>query len=120
MSALPARGPLWPFGAFNAAYFAFGGVFMAYLPLYLGALRFSVLKIGVLLAIMQALRIIGPNLWGWVADHATSRARVLRTMAVISLAAFLPLFVVRDPPAVFAVLIVLSFFNLGIVPVGEP
>ena len=35
----------------------------------------TVAQIGVLMSLMQVMRIFGPNLWGWVADHTQRRVR---------------------------------------------
>ncbi len=114
-----AAGPLWPFGAFFATYFAYVGVLSPYLPLYLAELKFSVVEIGMLVSLLQVLRIVGPNLWGWLADHANDRIRVLRFVAGASVLAFVPFFFAQHVVSMFVVLVSLNLFASGLAPLGE-
>jgi len=74
--------PLWPFGVFFLAYFAYVGVFTPYLSLYLAELKFSIVEIGLLVSMLQVLRIVGPNLWGWMADRSDARVTMFRIATV--------------------------------------
>lgn len=83
----------WPeqsfgFGAFYFSYYSFVGVFPTYVTLYLAFRGIDVFEIGILMSLMQAMRIIGPNLWGWMADWTGQRARVLQFTAALALIAF--------------------------------
>ncbi|RPH59929.1 MAG: MFS transporter, partial [Burkholderiales bacterium] len=60
------------------AYFTYVGLFSPYLSLYLAALGLSIAQIGVLMAVPQVLRIVGPPFWGWMADRGDSRVLLLR------------------------------------------
>ena len=87
----------WPeqafgFGAFYFAYYAFVGVFPAYVTLYLAFQEISPFEIGMLMAIMQGTRIIGPNLWGWLADLTGRRDRMLQLTAGLALLVFIGFF----------------------------
>ena len=44
------------------------------------------------MSLMQAMRIVGPNLWGWLADWTGQRARVLQMTAAAALIAFIGFF----------------------------
>jgi PPP family 3-phenylpropionic acid transporter len=48
----------------------------------------SALDVGILMSLVQVMRIVGPTLWGWVADHSSRRVLVLRMTALGALAAF--------------------------------
>lgn len=63
---------LWYFG-----YFAFLGAFGTYFSLYLTSLGVSPWGIGILLSLQPVMRVVAPNLWGWVADHYGIRARLV-------------------------------------------
>lgn len=67
----------WPkqslgFGAFYFSYYSFVGVFPTFVSLYLAFRGISAFEIGILMSLMQAMRIVGPNLWGWMADRTGS------------------------------------------------
>ena len=83
----------WPeqsfgFGAFYFSYYSFVGVFPTYVTLYLAFRGIDAFEIGILMSLMQAMRIVGPNLWGWMADWTGQRARVLQFTAASALIAF--------------------------------
>jgi PPP family 3-phenylpropionic acid transporter len=69
-------------------YYAFMGTLTTYAPLYFAAHGVSALDVGVLMSLVQVMRIVGPTLWGWVADHSSRRVLVLRMTALGALAAF--------------------------------
>lgn len=88
--ALAEAGPV-PFVRLSGYYFfyyAFIGVFMPYFALFLKGRGFSSAEIGGLLAIQQWMRLLAPNLWGWLADRAGRRMPVLRAAALCSLGGF--------------------------------
>jgi hypothetical protein len=74
------------FSLFLFTYYAFMGTFTTYASLYFAARGMSVPQIGVLMSLVQVMRIVGPNLWGWVADHTSRRVLVLRMTALGALA----------------------------------
>src|SRR5579859_3017509 len=78
--------------AFYFAYFAFVGAFAPYFALYLRALGYSPVEIGLLLAVNPVARIFGPNLWGWLSDHYHARGRLIRLTAVGAAVAFTAVF----------------------------
>lgn len=87
----------WPkqslgFGAFYFCYYSFVGVFPTYVTLYLAFRGISAFDIGILMSLMQAMRIVGHNLWGWMADWTGQRARVLQFTAASALLAFIGFF----------------------------
>ncbi|NLC23123.1 MAG: MFS transporter, partial [Oxalobacter sp.] len=87
----------WPeqafsFGFFFFCYYSFVGVFPPYVSLFLAYRGIGAVEIGVLMSIMQGMRIIGPNLWGWAADVTRKRSRVLQVTAISAFLAFFGLF----------------------------
>jgi PPP family 3-phenylpropionic acid transporter len=80
--------PLAPFALFLFVYYAFMGTLTTYAPLYFAAHGVSAAQVGVLMSLVQVMRIVGPTLWGWVADHTSRRVLVLRMTALGALAAF--------------------------------
>jgi PPP family 3-phenylpropionic acid transporter len=63
---------------FYLFYFAILGVLLPYWGLYLLALGFDPARIGELMAIPQATKMVAPNLWGWLADRTGRRMWVVR------------------------------------------
>jgi PPP family 3-phenylpropionic acid transporter len=63
---------------FYLFYFATLGVLLPYWGLYLQALGFDPARIGELMAIPQATKLVAPNLWGWLADRTGWRMRMVR------------------------------------------
>ncbi len=87
----------WPeqslnFGLFFFCYFSFVGVFPPFVSLFFAHRGIDPVEIGILMSIMQGMRIIGPNLWGWTADVTRKRSRILQITAVSALLTFFGLF----------------------------
>ncbi len=102
------------------AYFTWVGLFSPYLSLYLAAIGLTIAEIGVLLAVPQVLRIVGPLFWGWMADRSGSRVVLLRVSAVGALAGALLLPLAGDRfAALLPVLALLYFMTAAQMPIGE-
>jgi PPP family 3-phenylpropionic acid transporter len=114
-----ARAADWRLSAFFATYFATVGVFAPYFPLYLQARGLSALDIGIVLAMMQGMRAVGPNLWGYLADRSAERRRILRWTAVAACLAFVPILLPGGFALVFAVMFAVSLFLTAQIPVAE-
>jgi PPP family 3-phenylpropionic acid transporter len=101
------------------AYFAFVGIFSPYLSLWLDARGLSIGEIAVLMALPQALRIVAPPFWGWLADRGGRRVALLRGAAVGALVVVL-LFPLASRPLEYAGLMLLLFFlTAAQMPIGE-
>ncbi|WP_319240539.1 MFS transporter [uncultured Propionivibrio sp.] len=111
--------PYWRISAYYFFYFAFVGGFSPYFGLYLQSLSFSAWDIGVLMSLMQLMRLFGPYLWGTLADRLNERLRIVRITSALTLAAFSLFFFVHSFGAVFAVLAVLSVFWVASLPLVE-
>ena len=106
--------------ALYLAYFTWVGLFSPYLSLYLAAIGLSIAQIGVLMAVPQVLRIVGPPFWGWMADHGGSRVLLLRVSSVGAFVSALLLPWAGDRfAALLPVLALLFFMTAAQMPIGE-
>lgn len=109
----------WRLGALYGAYFGFAGIIGPYLPLYFQWRGLTVFEVGVLIALGQAMRVVGPNLWGYLADHAARRTPILRTTAIALLLTFALLLVPGGFTYVFVVMLLVNFFQTAQMPIAE-
>jgi MFS transporter, PPP family, 3-phenylpropionic acid transporter len=114
----------WPKQAFNFAlfffaYYGFVGIFAPYTSLFLSSKGMTAAQIGVLMSLMQVMRIFGPNLWGWVADHTQKRVAVLRITGMAALFAFSGLFGSQTFLQFFVVMIAINLFTSAQGPLSE-
>jgi PPP family 3-phenylpropionic acid transporter len=116
---VPAAGPAWRLGPFLFCYYATAGVLAPYFPLYLEARGLSAAQIGVAMAVAQAMRVVGPTFWGWLADRTSQRERILRATAAAALVAFLPILLPGGFGLVLAVMLLFHFVLTGQVPTAE-
>jgi MFS transporter, PPP family, 3-phenylpropionic acid transporter len=107
------------FAQFLFSYYAHAGTFATYASLFFAARGMSAGQIGVLMSLIQVMRMIGPNLWGWVADRTHRRILVLRANAVAALCAFSALFFASGFEQLFLVMVLLNLFTSGMVPLAE-
>lgn len=114
-----AADPAWRLGALYGAYFGFAGVIAPYLPLYFQWRGLTAFEVGVLIAMGQAMRVFGPNLWGYLADHAERRTPILRATAVALLLAFALLLAPGGFGYVFSVMLMVNLFQTAQMPIAE-
>ena len=107
------------FSAFLFAYYAYAGTFSTYASLYFAARGLSVPQIGILVSLVPVLRIVGPNLWGWVADRTRRRARVLRLTACGAMASFGGIFFAHTFMQYLLVLVLVNLFASAQGPLSE-
>ncbi|MFN3564390.1 MAG: MFS transporter [Burkholderiaceae bacterium] len=117
--AAAARAVDWRLGAFFAAYFATVGVFAPYFPLYLESRGLTAAQIGIVLAMTQGMRVVGPNFWGYLADRTSHRVAILRATALATCACFAPILLTGGFGWVFAVMFAVNLFITAQIPVGE-
>ncbi|GAB4465488.1 MAG: MFS transporter [Burkholderiaceae bacterium] len=117
--AAAARAADWRLGAFFAAYFATAGIFVPYFPLYLQDRGLTAAQIGIVLAMMQGMRVVGPNLWGYLADRTSHRIAILRGTALATAVCFAAILLAGGFGWVFAVMLAVSLFITAQIPVGE-
>ncbi len=114
----------WPrqassFALFFFAYYGYIGVFSPYASLYFADHGMNAAEIGVLMSLMQVMRIFGPNLWGWVADRRQRRVLVLRITALAAAAAFCGMFGGRSFAWFFLVMVAVNAFTSAQAPLSE-
>jgi len=101
------------------AYFAFVGAFSPYLALWFAAEGMSIAQIGVLMALPQALRIVAPPCWGWLADRSGRHVHLLRFSALATVASALALSLAEGYPGFILVMLLLFFATSAQGPLTE-
>jgi len=105
--------------AWYFCYFAFVGAFAPYFTLYLQSLGLNAAAIGTLMSLMLAMRLVAPNIWGWLADHLGHKVLVVRLSALLSVGGFLIFFFVRDFWGLFVAMAAMAFFWSASLPLVE-
>jgi PPP family 3-phenylpropionic acid transporter len=111
--------PLAHFALFLFAYYAFMGTLTTYAPLYFASFGIAAADIGILMSLVQVMRIVGPTLWGWVADHSSRRVLVLRMTALGALVAFSGIAFGRGFTHFFVAMVCLNLFTSAQGPLTE-
>jgi len=111
--------PYWRLSAYYFFYFAFIGAFSPYFSLYLKSLGFSAWDIGVLMSLMQFMRLLAPNLWGWLADRFGAKTPIIRAAALMSIAGFTCFFFTESFLGFFLGMALLAFFWSASLPLVE-
>jgi len=109
----------WRIGLFFAAYFAAAGILAPYFPLYLEHRGLNAAQIGIVMAVSQGMRIFGPTVWGWLADHTTERVRILRFTSIAAAICFVPVLFPGGFGYVLLTMFAVNFFMTGQVPIAE-
>lgn len=114
----------WPRQSFNFALFFFGyygfiGVFSPYASLYFAHQGLTPAEVGVLLSLAQVVRIFGPGMWGWIADHRQQRVALLRFAGAAAVLAFTGIFAGHAFTHFLAVMLLLNLFNSAQGPLSE-
>jgi len=107
------------FALFLFTHYAHAGTVLTYVSLFFAARGLSAPEIGILMSLLQVMRIFGPNLWGALADHTQRRVLVLRIMALGACVSFLGMFYGQSFAQFFVLMIVLNLFTSGITPLSE-
>src|SRR5574343_107544 len=111
--------PYWRLSGYYFFYFAFIVAFSPYFGLYLQSLNFSAWDIGLLMSQMQLMRLFGPNLWGWLADHFGHRMAIIRLAGGVGLAGFTAFFWLDKLPGMLLAMALLAFFWSAALPLVE-
>lgn len=111
--------PYWRLSGYYFFYFAFNGAFMPYFGLYLQSLRFSAWDIGLLMSLMQVMRLFGPSVWGWLADRGQNRVFIVRLAGLVSLVGFTTFFWLREFVGMMIAMGLLAFFWSAALPLVE-
>jgi PPP family 3-phenylpropionic acid transporter len=119
MTGQAATLPYWRLSGFYFFYFAFVGAMAPFWGLYLRSLEFNAFQIGVLMSLLQVMRIFAPNIWGHIADHTGKRVAIVQLAALVCLVAFVGVFFAKTFWALFAVMSLISFFWSASLPLVE-
>lgn len=111
--------PYWRLAGAYFFYFAYLGAFAPYFSLYLSSIGVAAAGIGVIMSLPQLVRIVAPHLWGWLADRDGRAMRVARAGSIAGTLTFCVLFGVSGFEAVFAVVLLMSFFLSAALPLLE-
>jgi len=111
--------PYWRLSSFYLFFFASLGALMPYWSLYLDYLGFSPHEIGELIAIILATKIISPNVWAWIADHAGRRMVFVRAATILATLAFGGVFFGHSYLWLAAVMALFAFFWNATLPQVE-
>ncbi|MDD5057309.1 MAG: MFS transporter [Sideroxydans sp.] len=109
----------WRIAGFYFFYYSFVGLFSPYWSLYLQSIHFSAIEISVLMSIQPVMRMVAPNLWGWLADHTGKRLLVVQVAATLSALFYLGVFATTSFWGMFLVLVLMSFFWSASMPLVE-
>lgn len=102
------------------AYFGLIGAYSPYLTLYYAAVGLSITQIGVLAAVPQLTRIVGPSFWGWLSDRVHRRVTLLRVSSAMALVLTASVALTGGHYAALLVLIALfSFSTAAQMPIAE-
>ena len=116
---MPTFNQHWRIAGFYFFYYAFVGMFSPYWSLYLKSIGFDAIDIAILLSIQPVMRMISPNVWGWLADHTGKRQTVVLIAATMSAACYLGVFFTASFWGLFAVLGLMGFFWSASMPLVE-
>lgn len=111
--------PLGRLAVWYFFYFSFVGAFAPYFTLYLQDIGQSAWEIGVLMSVPQVMRLLAPNLWGWLADHLGRRALVVKLAAFGSVLGFCGFFFTREYLPMLAAMALVWFFWSAALPLVE-
>jgi PPP family 3-phenylpropionic acid transporter len=111
--------PYWRLSIYYFFYFAFVGAFAPYFTLYLQSIALSATDIAILMSLMQVMRLVAPNLWGWLAERLGRRLFIIRLSALASLAGFAVFFVTTRFGGLFVAMAAMAFFWSAALPLVE-
>ncbi|OGT02818.1 MAG: MFS transporter [Gallionellales bacterium RBG_16_57_15] len=109
----------WRIAGFYFFYYAFVGMFAPYWSLYLRSIHFDAIEIAILMSVQPVMRMIAPNLWGWLADHTGRRLLVVQIAATLSAVCYLGVFATTSFWGMLLVLGLMSFFWSASIPLVE-
>jgi len=109
----------WRIAGFYFFYYAFVGMFAPYWSLYLKSIHFDAIEIAILMSVQPVMRMIAPNLWGWLADHTGNRLLVVQIAAAMSALFYLGVFATTSFWGMLLVLGLMSFFWSASMPLVE-
>lgn len=111
--------PYWRLSSFYFFYFALLGCISPYWGLFLDERGFTAQQIGELMALFGLVRIIAPNVWGWLGDMSGRRMPLLRLGTAVCFLIFMNIFWVDGFTAMAMIMIGYGFFWAAVLPQFE-
>ena len=102
--------------AFYFAFFAYVGLSVAYLPLYLAHRGLGAVEIAAVLALPPLTRIFAPAAWGWIADRTGAHRGIVAFSCAVTAAGFALL---PFTPHIGLVIVLMSVLAGGALPLVE-
>lgn len=115
----PPPGVAARLASFYFAYFAFAGIGLAYLPLYLAARGLSAGEIAFLVALPHLTRVFAPAAWGWLADATGWRRGIVVFACAASAIGFALMPWTSGVAALAVVMAAMSLLSSSAVPLVE-
>ena len=109
----------WRIAGFYFFYYAFIGMFAPYWSLYLQSIYFGAVEIAILMSVQPVMRMIAPNIWGWLADRTGKRLLVVQIAAALSAVCYLGVFATTSFWGMLLVLGLMGFFWSASMPLVE-
>ena len=109
----------WRIAGFYFFYYAFVGTFAPYWSLYLQSIHFNAIEIAILMSVQPVMRMIAPNIWGWLADRTGKRLLVVQIAATLSAVCYLGVFATTSFWGMLLVLVLMGFFWSASMPLVE-
>jgi PPP family 3-phenylpropionic acid transporter len=119
MTQVAIAAPYWRLSGFYFFYYASLGALVPYWSVYLKSLGFAPGRIGELIAIVAATKIVAPNIWGWMADRTGRGMNIVRLASLAALISFAGVFFVQGYAWMALVMIAFSFFWNAALPQFE-
>lgn len=94
-------------------------MFAPYWSLYLKSIHFNAIEIAILMSMQPVMRMIAPNLWGWLADRTGKRLLVVQIAATLSAFCYLGVFATTSFWGMLLVLGLMAFFWSASMPLVE-
>lgn len=113
-------GQYWQFSSFYFFYYATLAGWVPYWSVYLSARNYGAELIGLSVAAMMLMRIVGPGVWGYVVDlHQRHRLTLIRIGIILGFLGFSLLLLAETELAILLILLMTSFFWSGLLPQFE-
>src|SRR5262245_24997097 len=120
LERMPLPLPLAPrLASFYFAYFAYAGIGLAYLPLYLAARGLQAGEIAFLVALPYMARTFAPAVWGWLADATGARRGIVVFSCAAGAACFGLMPHVHGVVGIGWLVAVLAILSAGAIPLVE-
>ncbi len=100
-------------------YFSIIGILIPYFPLYLKALGFKPIDIGLVMAAWPLAKLLTPIFWSSLADRLGRRLLFIQVGALFCVLSYLPFFKIWGVWGFVAIMFLFSFFRMGILPMVE-